>query len=337
MNNGDRKIEIRPFAWHDLWMLYRFRGQVQFLDNALATTRGSAVGWSAMFGHLHPTQTIFTGVLRSKRDGIRLVGQMCYRSGDHSARLAFILPEREMTSPGAVALVEALAYEAGDRGAMHLLAEVEEGSHTFEALRRAGFSVYGWQRIWRFTAENMPAECAEQCWQPASELDEVAIRSLYHTVAPPIVQGAEPLNGRMLTGLVHLQKGEVLAYAEGLHGPGGIYLAPLVHPNVSDLPLVMQSLLRRLSPRATRPVYVAVRSYQSWIEAALESLGGEPGPRQALMIKHMVQMQRQSLPVARPAVMDNRQAALAGPKADSLRLVLPEETPVARPPAGSTS
>jgi hypothetical protein len=35
-------------------------------------------------------------------------------------------------------------------------------------------------------------------------------------------------------------------------------------------------------------VYVCVRSYQAWLETALEDLGAEPGPRQAVMVRRLV-------------------------------------------------
>ena len=50
---------------------------------------------------------------------------------------------------------------------------------------------------------------------------------------------------------------------------------------------LVRDLLQNLPDRASRPVYLCVRSYQSWLEAAIEELGAEPGPRQAVMVKHL--------------------------------------------------
>lgn len=319
------KVQVRPFAWHDIWLLYRYRTQVQFFDSALVLTGGNPVGVSAMFGHLYPVNSIYTGVLRARDEGFSIVGQVHYRPGEHSARLAFMLPERSLGSPTSVKLIESLAWEAGDRGAFHILAEVDERSQAVDALRRAGFSVFGWQRVWRFSEDRLPNDCEDQCWCPISGRDEIAVRSLYHTLVPPLVQGAEPLNGRTLHGLVYHQGEDVLAYAEGQFGPRGIYLNPVVHPDVTDVTHLMYALLHSLSPRGNRPVYVAVRSYQTWIESALEELGGEPGPRQALMIKHMVNIQRAGVPAAaRQPVLENRQPVMAGNKAESYNLITKE-------------
>jgi hypothetical protein len=34
-------------------------------------------------------------------------------------------------------------------------------------------------------------------------------------------------------------------------------------------------------------VHVCIRSYQAWLESAVEELGAESGPRQAVMARHL--------------------------------------------------
>jgi len=45
-------------------------------------------------------------------------------------------------------LIEHLTAQAGEWQAFHVIAEVDETSEVFIALRKAGFAVYAWQRVW---------------------------------------------------------------------------------------------------------------------------------------------------------------------------------------------
>ena len=49
----------------------------------------------------------------------------------------------------------------------------------------------------------------------------------------------------------------------------------------------LSSLLNCVPDRRGRPVYLCVRSYQAWLEPALEDLGAKSAPRQAVMVKHL--------------------------------------------------
>jgi hypothetical protein len=40
-----------------------------------------------------------------------------------------------------------------------------------------------------------------------------------------------------------------------------------------------------LRPRKTRPVYICLRSYQDWLQDALEDMGAQAGPRQVVMAR----------------------------------------------------
>jgi hypothetical protein len=46
-----------------------------------------------------------------------------------------------------------------------------------------------------------------------------------------------------------------------------------------------------------------VRSYQAWLESALEDLGGKPSERQAVMMKHLAHLVKdeQTVMAAKPA------------------------------------
>ncbi|MBE0696998.1 MAG: hypothetical protein IH586_08740, partial [Anaerolineaceae bacterium] len=195
---------------------------------------------------------------------------------------------------------------AGAWGAFHLLAEIEENSCALEGMRRSGFSVYAWQRIWKYSptgenaAANRPANGSSKNgqpgWKPAASIDEISIRNLYQSLVPPLVQSAEPLTSRKLPGWVYRQDDEILAYIEGIYGPHGIYLQPLIHPAVENVSQVLASLLERQPALLGRPIYLAIRSYQAWLETVVRDLEWQIGPRQALLVKHLVLHQRDTLP-----------------------------------------
>ncbi len=262
------------------------------LDSALTLTRGNPVSLMAAIAQLHPDRGSYTGVASSENGEPALFGQMTYTSGNRSARLAFVAPGKAAASPLLVALLEGLAWQAGEWGAFHLLGEVDELSPVFEPLRRAGFSVYAWQRIWRLDAPPGGDGAAHKAaWQPVTALDEIAVRSLYQNLVPPLVQSAEPLPNRRLRGLAFRHNNEIMAYVEWVQGPRGLFLHPVVHPDLTDYTELLRSLVRCL-PLLGRPAYLAVRSYQSWLENALTDLEAGATPRHALLVKHLTTLQR---------------------------------------------
>ena len=279
---------------------------------------------------------VYTCIQSYADSTLPLVGQIQYIGGERSARVAYLLPDEGLAQPGVIELLERLAVQAGSWGAFHLLAEAEEGSCAMEGLRKAGFSVYAWQRIWKFAHEGptrdknsgkngsraradnghdetslvKPPDCQ---WRPAASVDEITIRNLYQSLVPPLVQSAEPLSQRRLSGWVYLQDGEIMAYVEGIHGPNGIYLQPLIHPALENISQAVSSLLAQQRNPLGRPIYLAVRSYQAWLETVVRDLECQIGPRQALMAKHLVVQQMAAVRVARHSVLEKYSAEPTAP------------------------
>ncbi len=279
----------------------------------------------ASLSQLNPHRGSFTGVVPASDCDPKLVGQMVYTQGQRSAHLSFIAPSNAGDSPGISELLDGLTCQAGDCGAFNLLAEAEEHHPIFENLRRSNFFVYAWQRIWRFIPSAQGARGVSNRWTTASPLDEIALRSLYQSLVPPLVQSAEPFTFHAHQGLVYRQDddhhhhGEVLGYIEGRRGPRGVYLQPIVHPDVEDMQELMADLLQALPAfYLGRPVYIAVRSYQSWLEAALEEMHGQASPRQALFVKHLASAQR-ALANNKRLVMEKQQAEPTAPMVNNYK------------------
>jgi hypothetical protein len=305
------KISVRTFSWHDLFTFYRYRRQVVCTDSAQALTHGDPTSPLAFLGRINPAVGIYTSINPgSDSDGaFPLIGQIQYADGERSARIVFLMPDDGLTQPGLADLLEDLAIRAGGWGAFHLLAEVEENSCAMDGLRRSGFSVYAWQRIWKFLpsanrVSNGDGKNGAAMWHPAASVDEVMIRNLYHSLVPPLVQSAEPLTPHRPLGWTYRQDGEILAYVEGFYGPQGIYLQPLIHPGVENVSHVLSNLLINQRNPLGRPIYMAVRSYQAWLETVVRDLECQVGPRQALMVKHLVAQQRAAVQVARHSVLE---------------------------------
>ena len=221
--------------------------------------------------------------------------------GERSAHLSFLLPAGNIQADLLGVLLDELVHHAGDCGALKVLADIEEHSPVFESLRRAGFSVYAWQQIFRLSDPAGEGHNGISPWKAAAPEDENAIRSLYQSLVPPLVQGAELPTLHRQQSLVYHQDGELLACVGGIYGPHGIYLQPLFHPAVEKPDLLLKALIHQASPLLGRPLYVAVRSYQGWLQNALQDLQCEAAPRQALLVKHLAAYQRAPLPNARLA------------------------------------
>ena len=268
-------------------------------DSELALTRGNPAGPLALLSYLDPTRGSFTGVTSGKKDHAPLVGQMIYTPGQRSANISFLLPGDDLDHPLLPDLINCLAVQAGSWGASHLLAEIEESSPALDPVRNSGFSVYGWQTIWQLPAPAVQRQSGP--WQVAVPSDDTHTRTLYQQLVPLLVQAAEPYSPGKGPRLVYRDGDEVLAYAEATVGPQGIFVQPVIHPAVRDVEPLLAGLAAQLPYVATRPVYIAVRSYHAWVESSLHHMNSLPAPRQALLVKHLAVFQRVTLLARKPA------------------------------------
>jgi hypothetical protein len=287
---------IRSFDLLDLPTLHRYRHEGLFLDSALALTWGTTlVPAGALLSYLAPATGIFTCLSHEDGKGARpMLAQLTHTASSPHARLSFIAPESALDSAALQELMEYMAAQVGERGGHNLLAEVDESTQIYEALRRAGFAIYARQRIWK--VEDWPKEGERvKGWRSVVSREEIAVRSLYNALVPALVQQVEPPPWDRLRGMIYRHEGDVLAYAGLTYGPRGIIVQPFFHPDVEDITPKVVALLDNLPNRLTRSVHVRVRSYQSWLESALEEVGAQPGPRQAVMVKRLV------VPIQEPA------------------------------------
>jgi hypothetical protein len=313
-------MTVRPFDWRDLLALYRYRHQSVLLDSALSLTRGPMIIPGALFSSLAPGMGVYTGVANDREHRNRsLIGQVIHTLGSQYAYLTFLAPVDGLDSPSIIRLLDYLVFLSGERGALRLLADTDERSMAFEALRRAGFATYTRQRIWQLSYRHYES-LVNTSWRTAGTRDGIAIRSLYNNVVPGLVQQVEPFPERHPHGVVYYQDGDLLAYVEIRSGHYGIWAHPFVHPDAQDVHKQFSDLLKNLPTNfffphsRSRPLYICIRSYQSWLESALDELGAEVGPRQAVMVKHLALPQKAVRTFALPA-LESGQSGISAPVA----------------------
>ena len=262
------------------------------MDNIQTLTRGFPLSWYSVLSTFSPAENTFTGATVNE-DGTRgAVGQVHQSSQISSAQIQFILageaPLGELT-----VLLEGLSQEAGGWGAKQVIAELAPDSPIYPALRQAGFRVFGKQRLYRFQGEidEMSAEGGH--WRIWNSNDVNAMRVLYQALVPPLIQPVEPLTRLEMLGLVFYdEQGELQAFADLVYGPAGIWVLPFIHPqSTMDFSGLLARMIRDLPERNTRPVYIVARSYQPWVETALDALDGDRGPEQALLVKYLAYRQ----------------------------------------------
>lgn len=276
---------IRPFVITDLGALKRYRRHALFLDNQPTLTWGRAlVSFGALLSPFSGMTGVFTSVCEGNGRRPPLMGQVVHRSGASYAHFTMLAPDAAMESPDLPDLLEHLIKRVGGRGARSLVAEVDESSRAFNVLRRAGFSIYARQRIWRISRAPRGVSRREG-WRPATRRDEFHVNLLAGSLVPTLVQQVEPLPEGPLSGWVHPREGQLQAYVEVSRGPRGAWLQPFVHLDASPFGETLASLVAGLGPSRGKPLYVCLRSNQEWLQTALEDLDGQPGPQQAVMVK----------------------------------------------------
>lgn len=295
---------VRPFEWRDLPALYRYRDQGVYLDSALVLTRGAWPLPGALLSYLAPGLGVFTWVGRENEPAAPLIGQMMHLTGAQGAHLTFIAPQDRLDTAALPALLEVFASMSAERGALRVMADVEEASQAFELLRLAGFALHTRQHIWKYAGPAVEVNGASS-WRAAGSEDTIAIRNLYGNLVPGLGQQTESFLNRHPQGLVYCQGEDILAYVELKYGQRGIWAQPFVHPDVRRVNDRLAELFSALSDRHSRPIYICVRSYQSWLESAMEALGAEPGPRQAVMVKHLAISQKAPRTLVRQALEGN--------------------------------
>jgi hypothetical protein len=310
-------MPVRQLDLLDLPMIARYRAQALCLDSAWALTRGEHLSPGSFLPNLNPASQLYAAVLNDSRE-TNLLGGVSRHPDESFARLTHLAPEGHLEDhERLLSLLEHLAAQAGGWGAFHIVAEVDERSLVFRGLRRAGFNVYAWQRIWDLGGlDAWPAR--KDTWHKVRSTELVSVQNLYHQIVPALLQPVEAVC-RHPAGLAG-GPDHIRAYVRLTYGPRGVLARPLIHPDAEQVAEKLTGLPAHIPERRGRPVYLCVRSYQAWLEPVLEDLGAAAGERQAVMVKHLAAAVHR----AEPEPLQNHDKAWANPA-----------TPVARSQPGT--
>ena len=230
------------------------------LDTALELTRGNPAGMRAMLAQFHPARGNTT-LVATGDDGTVLIGQVTHIINERPAYLTFLMPESAACGPILTDLLDELVSQAGYLGALSIIADAEDDHPAYPCLRKAGFSIFGWQSTWKLP----PQRGGQGTWQPVTARDEVAVRNLFGSVIPPLAQSAEPLPTGLPKGFLLRRKGELAAFARVLSGPRGFFLLPVFHPSDEDVTELCCAVCGRVFPGpVNRSTWRSVPSRPGW-------------------------------------------------------------------------
>ncbi len=282
--------ETRAVKLVDLPLVKRLSDSGVVLDCELCFTQngGSTGQGSSIFTLLLPYRGVHTLITRAHKQ--QVVGQFRLKPDGHCAHIAYVAPAPEDESDDDTVwlhILDAMAVEAGKRGAHLLAAEVDEHLPLFKTMRTASYSIYARQEIWQYCPGAAPLPDTGVELYEATDGDLTDIQVLYSSIVPRLVQQIPDLPGDG-HGLVYRPHDRIEGYIAVAEGKSGVYLMPHLHPDVfSEAPAIIAGAIQRINRADKLPVYVRVRRYQDWLDDALLELGFECHARQAVMVKHI--------------------------------------------------
>jgi hypothetical protein len=297
---------IRSFGWRDVGLVKTLGEQGVCLDSETCLLRGNHSLQNALFAYLIPGTGAPTIVWRAKsNDGGRAAfGQLGHKIGEEQARILFIAPSCEEAPEAWTSLLEKLAVEAGDRGALNLLAEVNEEGCEFEALRTAGFAVYARQSVWQLAEGQLLQTNAHAVpLRPTTELDLLSVSTLCNNIIPRLVQQVEPVSQRVARGYVLEHRGEIVAFLDVRRGPLGSWVEPYLHPEAYKLSeAVLHTGLRLIAAGNEKIIYLCIHRYQDWLQEIVARAGFKALGSQAVMVKRLTARVKEPLRKALPVM-----------------------------------
>ena len=278
-------MTIRPLDLLDLPIIARYRNDVLTLDSARALTRGHPLSAMGLLAYINPARHLYAAIANGGENA--LLGGVIHSRGETFAKLLYLAPSSRLNDRQLPSLIEHLVVQAGEWKAFHVMAEVDETSDVFLALRMAGFSVYAWQKLWDVSLLEKTESTSSVGWRRMQSVDLPMVQSLHYQIVPPLLHPVEPAPNRVV-GFVHSEN--MKCYVSVISGIYGVVLTPLIHPDERNVSEKISALVTSLPDRGGRPVYLNVRSYQTWLEPVLADLGAQASPRQAVMVKHLARL-----------------------------------------------
>ncbi len=259
------------------------------LDSELFYTDATGAQSSGLITLLLPYRGVYTMVTRTENQ--QVAGQFRLRQDDAYAQITYVAPAPQEGEDDTAWLhvLDAMAAEAGKRGAHLLTAEVEESAPLFKTMRIASYAIYARQEIWcRAPEETVDYEPKNDITlEHTTEEDMSGIHLLFGNIVPKLVQPITELPDEG-EGFVYRSDDRVEGYIGVVDGKMGVYLTPHLHPDIfSKAPDVIAAAIAKIDRAGKVPVFIRVRRYQDWLDDALAELGFTICAWQAVMVKHI--------------------------------------------------
>lgn len=282
---------MRQFNITDLSALYRYQKEAISLDGGYTFTRGGTLlGTAALLEQIGPESPSLLAVQIEPYSKKKILGQMMIDPHGSTAQMHFLAPQELSGTLAMKELIEGMCQQAGEFGMVCVRAEIEVGNEVFGSFKEQKFRLYDRMRIWYLPPQSGGSSNAANHWSVTHDTDFIGIRHLVASLVPPLVQAAHPLVDKVLPDLVYWQDNEIMGSMESMVGPGGIFLKPLLHPAIQEnAASVLYHGLQHYYPLMGRPVYVAVPSYQGWLESVLYKLQAEVVSLRSLMVRYLAQ------------------------------------------------
>lgn len=289
-----------PFSLSDSLRVYRLQHRGLSLDLAKSLTQPQQPllqAWLAFVSQHAMGRPAY--VVYDPHDGEAFL-QVEYRPLQAAADISYVAPALGASRRAAgawAALLEGTSVEMAERGIQRLFASLPEGGLEVEPFCQAGFAPYAGERVFRLArpSSSYSAGGLEGLVRPQRLEDLPAIQRLSSVVVPQRVRQAEggisPARGRGGSDKRYVLPGKQSDEMAGLlivaSGGCGHWMRVLVHPDARHLAdgLIAWGL-SLLAAQPPRPVFAAVRTYESGIAPALEALGFEAHLERVVLVKH---------------------------------------------------
>ncbi len=261
------------------------------------------------------------------------VVQARHRKNRPEAEITFIAPALDFDHDAVTTWYRLLSEAVNGLGAMgcqRIYATVPAGNGAEEVFRQAGFSLFTRDRIYVLTGDMV--RTAKSQTAPETEKTNVSglrrlrkrdgwnVLRLYSTLTPRNVQHAEAMlptegasgklddwwehlngtsyvadgTGGALNGLVRITRGRLATWVR-------FHLSP-----DADADAIVAQTIALVSRTRIRPIYAAVRDYESGIAPALEAAGFVTQLERSHMVKHTTVRVRETVPWLSPVLETNK-------------------------------
>lgn len=257
-------------------------------------TRGDPLCLAHLFSSIGPSDHLFAGVYDSGEKSDKVVGQVYQSPHLNSAHLDYILLTESADPSDVIPLLEGLVTKVGHWGAKMVVADLPIDSDLFTQFRQAGFFTVAKQRVYRIENRRTLRKKSNMEWRAWSREDVPAMRRLYQSVVPPLIQPVEPLSRHEMVGMVYYDAhGALQAYVDLVYGPKGVWALPIIHPHTEENRVdMLEQMMGDLPELIGRSVYCATRSYLPWVEQALSQISVDESPEQAVLVRYLALHQR---------------------------------------------